>query len=119
MQIHGLSNKDLEDEPSYEQIEAKIVSAVADKYVIFYSNGFDLQFLSNRVINAIKNSFSCMTAFATFNGERRLEGGYQWKKLSEATAIVGYRWEGNPHEALADALACRAVWQYMKVKPFG
>jgi hypothetical protein len=36
------------------------------------------------------------------------------KKLTKAAAIAGYVWQGAPHQALADALACRAVWNFMK-----
>jgi hypothetical protein len=60
-----------------------------------------------------------MREFARFHGEKRWNGDYQWKKLTEAAVIAGYNWEGNPHGALPDALACRAVWNHMNVKLSG
>lgn len=117
--IHGLSNEALENEPQFDQVEEQVIAAVKDKYVVMYSRDFDLRFLGDRVKQAMKGSFCCMREFARFHGEKRWNGDYQWKKLTEAAVIAGYNWEGNPHGALPDALACRAVWNHMNVKLSG
>jgi len=49
-----------------------------------------------------------MRAFAEWNNSR-------WIKLTNATKIIGYEWEGA-HRALADTLALRAVWKAIKPK---
>ena len=114
--MHGLSNDVLKSEPLFDEIEKQVIAAVQDKYVVMYSRDFDLRFLGDRVKSALKGSFCCMREFARFNGERRWNGEYLWKKLTEAASIAGYSWEGTPHQAIADALACRAVWDFMKPK---
>ena len=114
--VHGLSNDMLKNEPLFDEIEEQVIAAVQDKYVVMYSQDFDLRFLGDRVKSAMKGSFCCMREFARFNGERRWNGEYQWKKLTEAAAIAGYTWQGTPHRATSDALACRAVWDFMKPK---
>jgi DNA polymerase III subunit epsilon len=56
-----------------------------------------------------------MLRFALVYGEwNQYHGICKWKPLSTAANHVGYKWEGNAHRALADTLACRAVWNYME-----
>ena len=57
----------------------------------------------------------CMLRFAPVYGEwNQYHGNYKWKSLSTAANYVGYKWKGDVHRALADTLACRAVWNYME-----
>ena len=41
---------------------------------------------------------------------------YTFKSLKDAMDYTSCRWDGPPHRALSDALACRAVWQWMESK---
>jgi DNA polymerase III subunit epsilon len=56
----------------------------------------------------------CMVAFATYLGVHDKRGRLKWHKLEAAANHVGYEWQGRKHSALADALATRAVWHYLK-----
>lgn len=40
--------------------------------------------------------------------------GGPWRKLEVAARHVGHRWTGEAHRALADAMACRSVWEWME-----
>ena len=40
-------------------------------------------------------------------------GNYTFQSLKTAVSYIGYQWEGVPHRALTDALACHALWRWM------
>jgi hypothetical protein len=35
------------------------------------------------------------------------------RKLDFAALCAGHVWQGEPHRALADAMACRSVWLWL------
>ena len=56
-----------------------------------------------------------MKRFAPIFGEySHFHNDYVFKSLKDATNYIDYRWVGRRHRALADALACRALWQWME-----
>nr|WP_247595136.1 hypothetical protein [Salmonella enterica] len=55
-----------------------------------------------------------MRAWARHAGEwSEWHGDWCLQRLDQAAAAVCFAWPGEKHRALADALACRAVWQYL------
>jgi DNA polymerase III epsilon subunit-like protein len=67
---------------------------------------FDLPLLPKSAIIAMKNAVCAMDEYAKLSGTK-------WKKLTTAANEVDYTWQRTAHRALGDALACRAVWEYI------
>ena len=115
IRIHGIDNKMVKGSPTIEDLEPQLIKILKGKKLIVYNLNFDIRFLSRSVVNSIKEKHCCMLRFASVYGEwNQYHGNFKWKPLSTAASHVGYKWEGNAHRALADTLACRAVWNYME-----
>jgi DNA polymerase III epsilon subunit-like protein/transposase-like protein len=115
--IHGITQEMVDNSPTFSEIEHQIIDATQGKLVITYGKEFDLSFFPER-ITAMIEAECCMTWYAALYGEWNPHfGSYQWVGLESATEEVGYVWQGKPHRALSDALACRSVWKYLlKIK---
>ncbi len=101
--------------PTIEDLEPRLIQILSGKELIVYNLDFDIRFLSQRAVSSIKEKHCCMLRFATVYGEwNQYYGNYKWQSLTVATGHVGYKWEGDAHRALADTLACRAVWNYLE-----
>lgn len=107
--IHGISPEDVSVAPTLHQISEEIALAIKDKVVAIYNAAYDTKFLRD-VIPEARAVECAMLKFAKFYGEKKARGGYKWQKLSFAADHFGHQWTGKAHSALADALACRAVW---------
>jgi DNA polymerase III subunit epsilon len=113
--IHGIDNEMVKGSPTIEDLESQLIEILSGKKLIVYNLNFDIRFLSHRVAASIKEKYCCMLRFAPVYGEwNQYHGNYKWKPLSTAASFVGYEWEGDAHRALADTLACRAVWNYLE-----
>ncbi len=112
--IHGITPEMVADAPALSEIASQIKAAVKGRDVIIYNAGFDMDFLGSLLSSA--NSIKCcMEAWAEHVGEwSDYHGSYRWQKLTEAAHTVHFEWPGEAHRALADSLACRAVWQYLE-----
>lgn len=107
-QIHGISDQMVVDAPTLGQLLSTIRGTVMGRHVVIYNSAFDTQFFPDKLVYA--GRIDCaMRRYAAFRGSK-------WTKLAVAADQIGYRWEGNPHRALADALACRAIWQWLDKK---
>ena len=104
--VHGISPIDVRHAPTQSQISDKIRDAVKDAQVVIYNAPFDSKFLPE--LEDAAEIKCAMREFAEWNNSR-------WIKLTNATKIIGYEWEGA-HRALADTLALRAVWKAIKSK---
>jgi len=95
----------VQDAPALEALRPQIVRAVREKTVVTYNAAFDQALLPAELLG-------CMVAFAEHYGEwSDWHGGFRWQTLGVATEYVRHRWETPSHRAVADALACRAVWR--------
>ncbi len=113
--IHGIDNEMVKGSPTIEDLEPQLIEILSCKKLIAYNLNFDIRFLPMRVVDSIKEKYCCMLRFAPVYGEwNSSHGNFKWKSLSTAANHVGYRWEGDAHRALADTLACRAVWNYLE-----
>ncbi|MCG8313772.1 MAG: 3'-5' exonuclease [Pseudomonadales bacterium] len=111
--IHGITPEMVANAPALSEISTQIEAAVSGKDVIIYNSDFDAAFLGPLLSSA--NSIKCcMEHWAEHIGEwSEYHGSYRWHKLIDAAEYVHFEWPGDAHRALADSLACRAVWQYM------
>jgi DNA polymerase III epsilon subunit-like protein len=112
--IHGITPTDVVQAPRLETVRAQIVEAVRGKTVVIYNAPFDHAFLPDELAAAAEVR-CCMRAFAEHYGERSVShGNYRWQTLTWAAHVVRHVYAvSGPHRALADALACRAVWRYL------
>jgi DNA polymerase III subunit epsilon len=113
--IHGIDNEMVKSSPTIEDLEPQLIEILSGKKLIVYNLGFDIRFLPRNVVKSTKEKHCCMLRFAPVYGEWNVyHGNYKWQSLIVAADYVDYEWEGEAHRALADTLACRAVWDYLE-----
>jgi len=105
--VHGITNEMVRGQPTLAQLMPQIRQIISKEIVVIYNSSFDAPFFPGRLMEAV--SVEC--AMRRFTQET---GGGRWKKLDIAAKIVGHRWTGNAHRALADALACRSIWEWLE-----
>ena len=111
--IHGITDAMVRDAPALAELWPQIQELAASAHVVIYNADFDRKFFPDRL--ACASQISCaMLEFARHYGEKDpYRGTYRWKNLEFAARHVRHRWTGAKHRALADALACRSVWQWI------
>lgn len=105
--VHGITNDMVRGQPTLSQLMPRIRQIISKEIVVIYNSSFDAPFFPGQLTEAV--SVEC--AMRRFTLET---GGGRWKKLDVAARTVGHRWTGNAHRALADALACRSVWEWLE-----
>lgn len=105
--VHGITNEMVCGQPTLAQLMPQIRQIISKEIVVIYNSSFDAPFFPGRLMEAV--SVEC--AMRRFTQET---GGGSWKKLDMAAKTVGHSWTGNSHRALADALACRSVWEWLE-----
>lgn len=112
--IHGIGDAMVSKAPLLEELWPEIERAVTGQQVVIYNAAFDRAFFPKRLGQAAQISCA-MLAFAKAYGEwNPMRGEYKWQTLATAAAHVGHRFEGSAHRARADAVACRAVWRWLR-----
>jgi len=112
--IHGISDAMVSNAPTMRELWPSIEQLVDGHHVVIYNAAFDRAFFPNQLSHAGRVSCA-MLSFAEVYGEvSPTRGGYKWQKLTTAAEHIGYEFHGAAHRALADALACRAVWQWLE-----
>jgi DNA polymerase-3 subunit epsilon len=112
--IHGITDDMVRRAPTMRKLWPTIEELTEGEHVVIYNAAFDRAFFPNRLRHT--GRLSCaMLSFAEVYGEvHATRGGYKWQKLVTAADYVGHEFEGAAHRALADALACRAVWRWLR-----
>lgn len=111
--VHGITPAMIRGKPTLDELASRIRAAVEDQDVIIYNASFDASFLGDLLAGA-RSVQCCMLAWAHHVGEwSGWHGDRRLHRLDLAAAAVCFGWSGDKHRALADARACRAVWQYM------
>ena len=106
--IHGITQEMVRGKPSLTELMPRIMDIVRGEEVVIYNANFDAPFFPGRLAQA--SAIRCaMIQFA------EAQGGGRWRKLDVAAQHVGHRWTGAAHRALADAQACRSVWQWLRL----
>lgn len=115
--VHGIALADVADAPELDSLLPRLQEVIegADALVI-YNADFDLTFLPEPIRSLAASKAVCaMQAFALHTGEwNERRQTWRWHKLTVAATAAGHSWEGRAHRALADALAARSVWHWLR-----
>ena len=101
--IHGITNEDVEDAPSFPEVYAKIERIIRGQRIVIYNAQFDIRLIRQSLTKYSLfpteldvDSVDCaMLMYSAWVGELWPYGGYKWQKL-----------ESGDHTALGD---CRAT----------
>jgi DNA polymerase III epsilon subunit-like protein len=110
----GITDETLVGAPTLRELWPQLEAIVFGCHVVTYNAEFDAKFFPRRL--AAAGHISCaMKRFAPIYGDYdHFHNSYRYVKLKMAADYVGHAWQGSPHRALPDALACRAVWRWME-----
>lgn len=106
--IHGITDEDVADSPSYPEIFERVRNILSGKTVIIYNADYDLRLLRQTgakyrlPIPAVDDCrVECaMLQYSAYVGELWADGSYKWQRLT-----------GGDHSALGD---CRATLNLIK-----
>ena len=103
--IHGITNDDVKDAPTYDEIAPYIEKICKDKHLISYNATMNTCFLPT--VEPLKVSCTMLRYADRYNyriGER----------LASAAKKAKFDWEGETrYRALTSAMACRKVWKFL------
>jgi len=112
--IHGITDEMVAQAPTMEELWPAIEAATTGYHVVIYNAAFDTRFFPGRLANAGRVSCAMLRFAPVFGQRHSIHGGWKWQPLARAVEHVGYVFQGPAHRALADALACRAVWRWLE-----
>ncbi|EAT0258082.1 3'-5' exonuclease [Salmonella enterica] len=111
--IHGITPAMVAGAPKLAQQAPQIEAAVRGRDVVIYNAEFDTGFLGP-LLDSARSVHCCMEAWSEHVNEWDSRfGRLRWHRLAAAADSVQFAWPGQKHRALADTLACRAVWRYL------
>jgi len=114
--VHGITNGKVGTAPTLDDLLPEIYRLLEGQKVVIYNAEYDRYFFPNHLNGS--EVLCAMKPFVKEYGEwNQYRGDYKWQPLDKAVKHIGYEWEGDAHRALADSLACRAVWNWLKAKP--
>jgi DNA polymerase III epsilon subunit-like protein len=103
--IHGITDEMVASAPGYVEVRREVLAICAGSTVLMYNGAFDCGFWPG--LRRVSRAVCVMEWYA----ETCCCG--RWASLGEAAWHAGHAWAGDAHRALADALACRSVAEYL------
>ncbi|MEL6968805.1 MAG: 3'-5' exonuclease [Bacteroidota bacterium] len=106
--IHGISMKDLKDQPSLSEVIDDFILAIGNKTVLIYNAEYDTRLLEqtcdqDEIASPHFRSRCVMLKYSSFVGEwNEYRGDYKWQRLP-----------GGDHSAIGDCRATLAVIKKM------
>lgn len=107
--VHGITDAMVQNKPSLQELMPEIIKIIQGKQIVIYNSTFDAPFFPGSLSQASRVDCA-MRQFSQAIESR------SWKKLDFAASHVGHTWTGVAHRALADALACKSVWNWIQQK---
>lgn len=103
--IHGITNEMVRGAPRLESVLPKLRKLLLrDGTLVIFNAEFDKRFLPSSILEGI--AVHCaMERLRLVVGRRH--------SLAQAAKKAGYRGSNRAHRAVADCLACRAVWDWL------
>jgi len=118
--IHGLTNDDVANSPSYLKLMPKIESILKDRTVCIYNAEYDIRLMQQSALAHDVKPFNLsevhcvMEMYAEFWGDwNEYRQSYKWQKLANAVAQCGLEPSGKLHHAVNDAEMTRQVLLHM------
>ena len=121
--IHGISDADVADKPSFPALWPIMWNAVRNAdCILIYNAAYDCRLIRQSLAGretalAQAGQLTCgciMELYAQFYGQySEYHGSYTWQKLVNAVRQCGLQMEGPAHRALADSRASLAILNYM------
>lgn len=110
--IHGIAPEHVADAPTLDDVLPRLADILHGQVVVIYNAAFDCGFLP--VVYEVAQAVDCcMLMFAAPYGEwNDYYDNYRWQRLGLAARYVLHDLS-HAHDAVADALACRAVYRYL------
>jgi DNA polymerase III subunit epsilon len=107
--IHGITDHDVADAPSFPEVAPKIVAALKDRKILIYNSAFDI-----RVLNYTRKLHNLQPFKLTGRCDCIMEWYSQWVG-DWSDYWENYRWQplGGGHRALGDCLAALDKIQMM------
>ncbi len=107
--LTGITNEMVASAPSLSQVWHRIMILFGGARVVIYNKAFDRRFFPDE-LDCADEVVCAMRAYRVHARESGIEGS---AKLERAAQVAGFRYDGRPHRALTDALATRAVWNFV------
>ena len=114
--IHGISNKDVVNAPSFADVLPTLQSVLNNQIIIIYNASYDVRMLEqsartyNLDIDLSSNIHCAMEMFAEFYGDwDDYHQSYRWYKLEYAAKECGISMPKNLHRARTDAELARQI----------
>ena len=107
--VHGITDAMVQNKPSLQELMHELIKIIQGKQIVIYNSTFDAPFFPGSLFQASRVDCA-MRQFSQAIESR------SWKKLDFAASHVGHTWTGVAHRALADALACKSVWNWIQHK---
>jgi DNA polymerase III epsilon subunit-like protein len=112
--VVGITQDMVARAPTLRELWPTLEAIVFGCHVVTYNADYDVKFFPKRLAAAAHISCA-MKRFAPIYGQYdHFHNSYRWVSLRTAADYIGYEWQGVPHRALSDALACRAIWRWME-----
>jgi DNA polymerase III epsilon subunit-like protein len=106
--ITGIDSDMVANAPTFKRAWPTIREIISGEELVIYKAKFDRAFFPRHLSQA-KRIHCAMSRFQELYGGRS-------RSLAFAAKYVRYRWKGDRHRALSDALACRSVWIWSKTR---
>lgn len=108
--VHGLSDSDVEDEPSFAAISEEVYSYISGKKIAGYNIEYDIKALKNSAAaNNVEVTFNFYT-FCVMNYANEILSQVKNIKLTKLCKLLGVKYEGA-HSASVDALLTFQVFK--------
>lgn len=116
--VNGIWPEDVADCPPINR-DVDLIKGIIENSdeIVGYNVGFDLGFLAALGIKPRADAviIDTMIGYAPVHGDwNDYYEDFTWCKLTVAAREIGYKWTGAAHGALADALATRAVQEWLE-----
>lgn len=119
-EIHGIAPAAVATAPTITELLPMLAEILGQAdLVVAYNARFDERFLPLALRHVLHGRLVCaMEAFALHAAIWRDDiEDYRCHRLQAAAASAGHLWTARHHRAIADALACRAVWHHVTGQP--
>lgn len=117
--VNGITPEMVAHAPTLVELAPQIAAAFKGVQVVMYNAAFDYAFLKPCLVDLVEGvDFHVHCAMRRFSVMRGVWDGREGKndykrwRQAEAASIVGHKWPSDAHRALADAQACRSIWQW-------